>query len=76
MDAYRFPKLYDENNTQIDRIGLQGDAMTVKICTENTMIDEDIKLFSDALSKDDEMMAERLHRLANMLNEMGYGKRL
>ena len=27
-DAYRYPKLYDENDPQIDRIGVQGDAMT------------------------------------------------
>lgn len=74
-DAYRYPKLYDENNPLIDRIGMQGDAMTVEVCTDNAMIDEDIKLFSETLSRDDEMMAERLHVLANLLNEMGYGYR-
>lgn len=74
-DAYRYPKMYDENKPVIDRIGLQGDAMTVKVCTENEMIDEDIKLFADVLSRDDELLSERLHRLANMLNEMGYGVR-
>ncbi|WP_130861292.1 DUF6530 family protein [Bacilliculturomica massiliensis] len=72
-DAYRYPKLYDESEPRIDRIALQGDAMTVEVCTDNEMIDEDIKLFSDALARDDELLAERLHRLANMLNEMGYG---
>ncbi len=72
-ESYRFPKLYDENAPQIDRIGVQGDAMTVTVCTENEMIDEDIKLFSEALTKDDEMLSERLHLLANMLNSMGYG---
>ena len=35
MDAYRYPKLYDEENPVIDRIGLQGDAMTVEVCTAN-----------------------------------------
>ncbi|ROR27282.1 hypothetical protein EDD66_107196 [Mobilisporobacter senegalensis] len=75
QDAYRYPKLYDENNTVIDRVGLQGDAMTVEIDTDNPMIDEDIKLFSEALSRDDELMAERLHVLANLLIEMGYGHR-
>lgn len=74
-EAYRYPKMYDETNPQIDRIGLQGDAMTVEICTSNEMIDEDIKLFSDALARDDELMSERLHRLANMLIDMGYGNR-
>lgn len=74
-DAYRYPKLYDETDPRIDRIGLQGDAMTVDICTENKMIDEDIKLFADVLARDDEMISERLHRLADMLGEMGYGRR-
>lgn len=73
VDAYRYPKMYDEENPQLDRIALQGDAMTVSVCTENPMIDEDIELFADALSRDDELLSERLHRLANMLNDMGYG---
>lgn len=72
-EAYRFPKMYDENNPQIDRVGIQGDAMTVSVCTDNDMIDTDIKLFADVLSKDDEMISSRLHLLANMLYDMGYG---
>jgi hypothetical protein len=72
-EAYRYPKLYDESTPQIDRIGLQGDAMTVEVCTENPMIDEDLKLFRDALAKDDEMLAERFHTLANLLAEAGFG---
>lgn len=72
-DAYRYPKMYDEQNPQIDRVGIQGDAMTVSVCIDNEMIDNDIKLFSDVLSKDDEMISSRLHILANMLNDMGYG---
>ncbi|PKM52292.1 MAG: hypothetical protein CVV02_02700 [Firmicutes bacterium HGW-Firmicutes-7] len=75
MDAYRYPKLYNEENPVIDRVGLQGDAMTVEVCTDNPVIDEDIKLFYDILSRDDEMMAERLHTLSNLLLEMGYGRR-
>lgn len=72
-EAYRFPKLYDEEQPQIDRIGLQGDAMTVSVCTENPMIDDDIKLFRDALAKDDELLSERFHVLARLLAEAGYG---
>lgn len=72
QDAYRFPKLYDPDKTMIDRIGLQGDAMGVSICTENSMIDEDIKLFSQALSDDGEMIGERLRVLSRLLKEMGY----
>jgi hypothetical protein len=72
QDAYRHPKLYDPEQTTIDRIGLQGDAMNVSVCTDNPMIDEDIKLFSQALSDDGEMIGERLRILASVLEEMGY----
>lgn len=71
-DAYKFPNLYDESNPQIDRIGLQGDAMTVSICKDNEHINEDIELFFQALSKDDELLSERLSVLSGMLKEMGY----
>jgi len=71
-EAYRFPKFYDPQNPTIDRVGLQGDAMTVGICTENPMIDEDIKLFLQVLSTDDELIGERLSTLARILKEMGY----
>jgi hypothetical protein len=71
-EAYRYENLFDPDNTVIDRIGLQGDAMTVKVCTENEKILEDIKLFNQVLSNDDELLAERLHTLGRILKEMGY----
>lgn len=71
-EAYRLKKLYDPAHTTIDRIGLQGDAMTVSVCTENPMIDTDIQLFSQILSNDDEMISERLKTLSSLLKEMGY----
>jgi len=71
-DAYRMPKLYDPENPAIDRIGLQGGAMTVAVCTDNPMIDEDIRLFADALGKDDELIGERLATLSRILKELGY----
>ncbi|HEY5557564.1 DUF6530 family protein [Acetobacterium sp.] len=71
-EAYRYEKLYDENQPEIDRIALQGGAMNVSVCTDNQMIDEDIKLVQQALAKDDELMGERLARLAGILREMGY----
>lgn len=74
-DAYRFEKLYDPDNPVLDRLPLQGDAMTVKVCTQNPLIDEDLRLFRDCISKDDELLSERLHALARMLGEMGYGSR-
>jgi hypothetical protein len=72
QEAYRYEKLYDPEKTTIDRIGLQGDAMTVEVCTANPMIDEDIKLFRDCISKDDELIGERLRTLSMILKEMGY----
>ncbi len=71
-EAYRYEKLYDEEKAIIDRIGLQGDAMTVSVCTENERIDEDIKLFDQALKNDDEIIGERLSSLSMILKEMGY----
>ena len=70
--AYRFEQLYDPDNPVIDRVGLQGDAMTVVVCTENAMIDEDICLFRQALADDGELIGERLHTLARLLKEMEY----
>lgn len=71
-EAYRYDKLYDPEHPVIDRVGLQGDAMTVAVCTDNEKINEDIKLFSQALSNDDELMGERLRTLSRILKEMGY----
>ena len=71
-EAYRHEYLYDKSAPVIDRVGLQGDAMTVAVCTDNERIDEDMKLFSEALSRDDELFGERLHTLSRILKEMGY----
>jgi hypothetical protein len=71
QEAYRFKKLYDPDQPLIKRVGLQGDAMSVAVCTDNEMIDEDIELFSQALAKDDELISERLFVLARILKEMG-----
>lgn len=71
-EAYRNPEPYDPQHPTIDRIGLQGDAMTVSVCTDNPMIDEDIELFRNALAKDDELIGERLSALARLLKQMGY----
>ncbi|MGX6444557.1 DUF6530 family protein [Neobacillus sp. K501] len=71
-EAYQYEKLYDPENPMIDRVGIQGDAMTVAVCTDNEKIDEDIQLFSQALSHDDELIGERLRTLSSILKEMGY----
>lgn len=71
-ETYRYEKLYNEENPVIDRVGLQGDAMTISVCTENEKIDEDIQLFRQALSDDSELIGERLRILSRILKEMGY----
>ncbi|PKL20338.1 MAG: hypothetical protein CVV48_13375 [Spirochaetae bacterium HGW-Spirochaetae-4] len=71
-EAYRFEKLYDPQDTRIDRIGLQGDAMSVDIATDNEMLDKDIRLFANELSKNDELISERLQTLVTILERMGY----
>ncbi|AQY50576.1 hypothetical protein PWEIH_08711 [Listeria weihenstephanensis FSL R9-0317] len=71
-DAYKYEGLYDKENPQIDRIGLQGDAMTVAVCEDNQMIAEDIELFQQALADGDELLSERLRTLSRILKEAGY----
>ncbi len=71
-EAYRYPKFYNPDQTTIDRVGLQGDALTLEVCTDNPMIEEDIKIFSQALSDDGELLGERFKVLSTMLKEMGY----
>ncbi|KNY29292.1 DUF6530 family protein [Pseudobacteroides cellulosolvens] len=71
-ESYKHEKLYDTEKPNVDRIGMQGDAMTVAVCTDNDKIDEDIKLFNQALSNDSELVGERLHTLSRILKAMGY----
>jgi hypothetical protein len=71
-EAYKYEHLYDKERPVIDRVALQGDAMTVAVCTDNEKIDEDIQLFSQALESDSELIGERLRRLSAILKEMGY----
>ncbi|MCQ4866645.1 DUF6530 family protein [Pseudoflavonifractor phocaeensis] len=71
-DAYKYPDFYDPDHPQLGRVGLQGDAMTVTVCTENEHIQEDIRLFQDALARDGELLGERMAVLARILGELGY----
>lgn len=71
-EGYRYKDLYDKENPQIDRVGLQGDAMTLRVCTENPCINEDMALFHKALSEEGERLGERFAALARILGQMGY----
>ena len=46
--------------------------MEVAVCTDNPMIDEDIKLFAQALNEDGELLGERFRILSRLLKDMGY----
>ena len=72
QEAYRHPSLFDPEQPRVDRIGLQGDAMTVEVCTRNENLEEDIGLFHNALSRDGELLGERFARLADLLAALGY----
>lgn len=71
-DAYSLPNFYDKDNPVIDRIGMQGDAMTVSICDSNCDIDIDVKVLHDELNKQGELIGERFRTLSRLLNELGY----
>ena len=71
-EGYRYPKYYNPENPQIDRIGIQGDAMTVEVCVENPNLDEDIQLLANAVAKDGELLGERLSLLRKLLTDLDY----
>ncbi len=71
-EAYRFKNLYDTEKPLLDRIGLQGDAMSVRVCTDNPELNTDILLFAQALATDSELLGERLKTLAALLKELEY----
>lgn len=71
-EAYRRECPYDREKPVFERIAVQGDAISAAVCVENPFIDEDLRLFSQALREDDELLSERLCRLGEMLREMGY----
>lgn len=69
-EAYRLPLLYDPKKPDVERIGIQGGVMPVRVCTENPNINEDIKIFSQALNDLGEISGERLRVLTRILEEM------
>lgn len=69
-EAYRLPLLYDPDDPTIERIGLQGEALPVSICTENPNINKDIQDFSQALNDLGELTGERLRTLTRILKEL------
>jgi hypothetical protein len=70
MERYHKSKEDYPNYPLIDRIGLQGGAMNVSVCTDNEFIEEDMELFDDCLHKEDEIISERLHTLYGLLKDL------
>lgn len=71
-ESYRYPAGFNPEHPQIDRVGLQGDAMTVSVCAGNDHIEGDLRLFTDALGRDGELLGERMAVLARLLGTLGY----
>ncbi len=71
-EAYRHPGYYNRQQPEIDRIGLQGDALTLAMALDNPLLDQDIRLFLEALGRDDELLGERLAVLSRLLRQLGY----
>ena len=69
-EACRLPLLYDPDTPTIERIGLQGEALPVSICTDNPNINKDIQDFSQALNDLGELTGERLRTLTRILKEL------
>ncbi len=71
-EHYRKPDSKYRQFPLIERLGLQGGAMNVSVCTGNDRIDEDLKLFDDCLHQDDEIIGERLNVLSSLLKQLEY----
>jgi len=69
-EAYRLPLLYDPDHPGVERIGLQGDALTIEVCTDNEYINEDIKAFAQSLNDLGELIGERRRVLSRILEEL------
>lgn len=69
-EAYRMPLLYDPDSPIVERVGIQGDAMTVSVCTDNPRLNDDILEFSQLISDLGELTGERLRTLTRILNEL------
>lgn len=68
-ESYRYPTGFDAENPLIARIGMQGDAMSVTVCTGNERIEGDLKLLKEAFSRDAELLGERMRILRSELEE-------
>ena len=54
----------------MERVGVQGDALSVEICTDNENINEDIKAFAQSLNDLGKLIGERKRVLNRILEEL------
>jgi len=69
MERYHQNEKDYPNYPLLERIGLQGGAMNVAICTDNEQIEGDLDLFDAVLHEDDEFLSERMRTLSSLLRE-------
>ena len=70
MDRYHKNEKNYPDFPLLDRIGLQGGAMNVSVCTDNEQVEGDFDLFEAALAKDDEILSERLNILGGLIKDL------
>lgn len=70
----RYKKTTEEHlkAERIDQVALQGAAMNISLCKENSHLAEDLEIFDKQLRVDDEFISERLARLSQALKELDY----
>ncbi|NLB39298.1 MAG: hypothetical protein GX810_08650 [Clostridiales bacterium] len=71
-ESYRYEKGYDPNRPVLKRVGLQGDAMSVEVATDNADITAQMAALADAVARDGELLGERCRVLGDMLTDLGY----
>lgn len=67
-NSYGEEKINDKDSLLIESIPIQGEIMDISLCNNN----EDIKLFNQALSDENNFIEERLKVLSNILKELEY----
>lgn len=72
QSTHSYIKSHDPRYPLLDNIPLQGNRLSVNVCTENSFIDDDVKLFTTALLADEEILHERLYVLGQALRDIGY----
>lgn len=70
----RYKKTTEEHlkSERLDQVALQGSAMNISLCKENSHLVDDLEIFDKQFRIDDEFVSERLARLSQALKELDY----